>query len=219
MGLRIVALSDTHGYHTRLKVPDGDVLIHAGDFSMRAQRSHVREFAHWFKQQPHKHKIIVPGNHDVACDGHRLWAAEEFNPVQYLDHESCLIEGYTVFGSPYTSSIQEPSYWSFDYPRYGAQAKHLWGTVPDHVDILVTHGPPHKIMDRVPCAAPGEDPNVGDPYLMSRIEQILPRVHIFGHIHEGYGSFSTPGLTTKFYNVCVCDGYYTPSNPITVIDL
>lgn len=217
--MRIVALSDTHGYHNGLQVPDGDLLIHAGDFSMRANKLIVIEFANWFKSLPHKHKIVISGNHDAACDGRLPWAREVFSPAIYLDHELCEVMGYSIFASPYTSSIYEPSPWFFDYPRYGERSKELWDQLPDYLDLLITHGPPHGIMDLVPFIHPGEDPHVGDENLLNRVKQILPRIHIFGHIHEGHGSYVHDIWSTKFYNVCVCDGDYRPVNPITVIDL
>ena len=33
--LKIVCISDTHGKHRSLKVPDGDVLVHAGDITSK----------------------------------------------------------------------------------------------------------------------------------------------------------------------------------------
>lgn len=39
--VRIVAVSDTHNHHRSLQVPDGDILIHAGDFTIHGQTSHI----------------------------------------------------------------------------------------------------------------------------------------------------------------------------------
>jgi Icc-related predicted phosphoesterase len=218
--MRIVALSDTHGYHKQFRwIPEGDLLIHAGDFSMRAQEHHVIEFSNWFNALPHKHKIIIPGNHDMACETDRAWAAEEFAPAIYLDHESCEVMGYKIFGSPYTNSIYEPSPWFFDYPRYSERSKELWSQIPENLDILITHGPPYMIADLVPHVHDFEDPHVGDANLLARVNQTMPRIHIFGHIHEGYGSYLSAAAKTRFYNVCICDGDYKPVNPMTVIDL
>jgi Icc-related predicted phosphoesterase len=74
-------------------------------------------------------------------------------------------------------------------------------------------------MDLVPFPHPGESPNVGDVNLLYRVHEVKPKVHIFGHIHEGYGSYIRDHLDTKFYNVAVCDGNYNPVNPITVVDI
>lgn len=33
--LKIVCISDTHGMHRKMKIPEGDVLVHAGDITMK----------------------------------------------------------------------------------------------------------------------------------------------------------------------------------------
>lgn len=221
--MRIVALSDTHGFHKRLQVPDGDLLIHGGDFSMRAKGHEVLEFAKWIKSLPHPHKIVIAGNHDMACEGHDDWAKETFAPAIYLNHESCEVEGYRIFGSPFSSAIYDPSPWFFDYQRFGPRSQELWNQIPENLDVLITHSPPYGLGDKVHEAHKGEDPHVGDLNLFNRVKSVLPRIHIFGHIHEGYGRYTIDAWnytrTTLFYNVCVCDGHYKPVNPITVIDL
>lgn len=216
--MRIVALSDTHGHHKKMTIPDGDLLIYAGDFSMCARLNDVVEFAAWLKALPHEHKIVIPGNHDLYCEGEFQWAREEFFPAEYLMHMPTEIAGYRIFGSPYSSSIFEPSRWVFDYPRDGPRSRQLWEHIPDGTDILVTHGPPKGILDRVLNVHQGEDPHVGDFYLKQVVERVRPKVHIFGHIHEGFGS-QVVEYGTSFYNVCVCNVYYKPLNPVTVIDL
>lgn len=218
--MRIVAISDSHGFHDRLAIPDGDVFICAGDFSMRAKNAHVVEFARWIDSLPHRHKIVVPGNHDMACDGFEAWAREEFSPAVFLRHDFQVVGGLRVFGSAYSSSIFEPSRWCYDYPRYGERGKALWNTIrqfPD-LDVLITHGPPYGMGDRVLSVHRGEDPHVGDQTLLAVVEDTMPKVHISGHIHEGYGSHVGKN-GTRFYNVSVCDVNYAPVNPVTVIDL
>jgi len=217
--MKIVALSDTHGFHKKLTIPDGDMLIHAGDFSMRAGLRDVVEFAKWFKAQPHQYKIIVAGNHDCYCEGDRQWTRDEFYPAIYLCHEEATVHGCKVFGSPYSSSIFEPSPWSFDYPKEGPRSEALWSQIPEYTDILITHGPPKGICDWVPDVHPSESNNVGDENLTFHIKRALPRVHIFGHIHEGYGAYMSPLFSTRFYNACVCNRQYKPVNPVLTFDL
>ena len=215
--MRVVALSDTHGFHHDLKIPDGDLLIHAGDFSMKATVDDVIEFSQWFNALPHKHKIIVAGNHDQYCEDDPLFCDVEFRPAIYLNHESCEVMGYKIFGSPYSSSIYEPSPWSFDYPRNGPLSQYLWAQIPDHLDVLITHGPPKGILDLVNDPHVDEDLHVGDMNLLNEVMNKLPRVHIVGHIHEGAGHYD--GVVTRFYNVCICDVRYNPTNPVTLIDI
>lgn len=217
--MRIVAFSDSHGFHKRMTVPDGDMLICAGDFSMRAKNYEVSQFAQWFNKLPHQFKVIMAGNHDVYCETDEHFARHEFAPSVYLCHEEAEINGYRVFGSPYSSSIYEPSPWSFDYNPKGPRSEALWSQIPDNIDILVTHGPPKGILDVVDDPHVGEDPHVGDVNLLYHVKRALPRVHIFGHIHEGFGSYESNVWTTRFYNVCICNVRYQPVNPVTVFDL
>lgn len=221
--MRIVALSDTHGFHKFLNVPDGDVLVHAGDFSMAASYRDVVEFTEWLDDLPHKHKIVVPGNHDIYVHGAITLCEELFRPVHLLIDRAVTLDGIEFFGSPWTPSIFEPSRWVFDYPKGSNRARRIWKNVP-FTNVLITHGPPQGILDEIPKedCHPGETPNVGDPFLREYVETFGPMVHIFGHIHEGHGSVKSGDLGqfhTDFYNVCICDGAYKPINPITVIDL
>lgn len=224
--MRLVALSDTHGYHKKLTIPEGDVFIHAGDFSMKASTEYLCSFSSWVNKLPHKHKIIIAGNHDMACEQMgRLQTKEIFSPAIYLDHEYCQIDDVMFFGSPYTSYIDEPSSWFFDYPRNGELAHRLWGSLIDaeKINVLITHGPPYGILDKVSDPHEGEDPHVGEKYLLDVIRNHMPKVHIFGHIHEGYGNRTyyhpLTNATTTMYNVSVCTELYRPTNPISVIDL
>ena len=49
------------------------------------------------------------------------------------------------------------------------------------------------------------------------VEARPPRLHVFGHIHEGYGVVEKPGTT--YVNASICDSRYAPSNRPIVIDL
>lgn len=68
--LRFVCMADTHSLHPHLKmaVPDGDVFIHAGDFTRCGAVQEVREFNTWLGKLPHKHKIVIAGNHELTFD-------------------------------------------------------------------------------------------------------------------------------------------------------
>lgn len=51
------------------------------------------------------------------------------------------------------------------------------------VDIVLTHGPPYGILDETDKNEP-----VGCPFLLQALKRCRPRLHCFGHIHEGYGA-------------------------------
>ena len=49
---------------------------------------------------------------------------------------------------------------------------------------MLTHGPPLGIRDKIKY---GRD-NVGCAHLRRAVERCKPRLHCFGHIHEGWGA-------------------------------
>lgn len=67
---RIVCMSDTHSLtpHIKFDIPDGDIFIHAGDFTKCGQLGEVIEFNNWVGQLPHRHKIVIAGNHELSFD-------------------------------------------------------------------------------------------------------------------------------------------------------
>merc|ERR1712083_48569 len=96
-------------------------------------------------------------------------------------------------------------------PR-GEQMREIWKRVPESVDILLTHTPPHGIGDRT-----SENLRAGCEMLTAAIEQRAISVNVSGHIHDGYGCNSDE--TTLFINASTCDSQYRPINPPIVFDL
>lgn len=203
-------MSDSHGQHQGVNIPDGDMLIHAGDVSDVGKKEQVTEFIEWFTRQPHKYKIFIAGNHDFYLEQaphHELSALIPDNLI-YLNDESIIIEGIKIFGSPVTPWFDN---WAFNrFPGNDIQ-KH-WDKIPADVDILLTHGPPWKIMDQVKAG-----PHTGSEDLLKTINEIKPPYHFFGHIHEEYGTWSNGH--TRFYNACVLNSDYQLQNEPFVIEL
>jgi Icc-related predicted phosphoesterase len=77
--------------------------------------------------------------------------------------------------------------------------------------LLVTHGPPHGILDEI------DGEQVGCTDLLAAVKRIGPRVHAFGHIHVAYGTAKV-GKTT-FVNAAVCGEDYLPHNAPIVVDI
>ena len=99
--MRIVCMSDTHKMHKEVSVPDGDVLIFAGDMCGGGSEKSARKFMTWFASHIHKHKIIVAGNHDRCFENGARLMVKEFakeNNIIYLEHEPENIEGLKFFG-------------------------------------------------------------------------------------------------------------------------
>lgn len=205
---RLVLLSDTHGHHKRLQVPEGDVLVHAGDFCTSGLDWQARAFARWFLRQPHPHKVVVAGNHDRCLEIMSGLAEEIFEGVTYLLDREATVGGLRLYGSPWQPEFMS---WSFNLPR-GAPLRDVWAKVPAGIDVLVTHGPPFGVLDRT---VSGTD--VGCEELRPAVARVRPRLHVFGHIHEGAGARREDG--TLFVNASICTEGYDPTNPIFVVDV
>ena len=66
--MRIIMISDTHAQHRRVDIPDGDVLVHAGDITRRGGLDDLADFNAWLGTLPHRHKVVIAGNHDWFCE-------------------------------------------------------------------------------------------------------------------------------------------------------
>jgi predicted phosphodiesterase len=207
--MRIVCISDTHGLHDHVQVPDGDILIHAGDHCNHGRQSEVRKFDAWLAKQPHRHKIFIAGNHDWPWQKQARYAPMWIKSgAIYLRDTAITIEGVKLYGSPWQPDFCN---WAFNLPR-GPLLAAKWQAIPDDTDILVTHGPPLDILDRN-----SGDERTGCADLAHHVGRVRPRLHVFGHIHDGYGVVELDGTT--FVNACACDYEYEPVNPPIVVNL
>ncbi|EYF01842.1 metallophosphatase domain-containing protein [Chondromyces apiculatus] len=189
--LTLVAMADTHGYHAGYAVPPGDILIHAGDFCRRGSPDEVQSFCDFLAAQPHRHKIVVAGNHDRWFEDAPLAARALLPPgVIYLEDEAVTIEGIRFYGSPWQPEFHS---WAFNLPRGPAIAE-KWARIPEDTQVLITHGPPYGYGDQN-----DDSERVGCEDLLRRVRIVRPRLHIFGHIHEDPGQWRE-GATT-FVNV------------------
>lgn len=205
--MRIVCLSDTH--NEQFDVPEGDILIHAGDATIRGTVEEVSAFNAWFSALPHKHKIFVAGNHDWLFETNPVMARAVLDKsVIYLLDSSVEIDGLKVYGSPWQPRFYD---WAFNLNR-GPEMAEKWDLIPAGTDVLITHGPPHGILDRT---AYGD--LAGCEELIKKVKDVRPQVHIFGHIHEGYGQIDKFGVT--FINASNCDEKYYPVNPPIVLNI
>lgn len=206
--MKLIPIADTHGMHRSLEIPDGDVLIHAGDLTRHGMLDGVREFNDFLGTLPHPSKIIIAGNHDFCFEKDRKACEDILTNCIYLQDQEVVIDGVKFYGSPWQPWFYD---WAFNLER-GPGIRAKWDLIPKGIDILITHGPPYGIGD---LTSRGE--NVGFQDLLEVIEEVMPRVHIFGHIHEGYGITSN-GKTT-FINASICDYLYQPINPPVVYNL
>lgn len=218
--MRIVCLSDTHELHRQIEhVPEGDVLLHAGDFTNIGAPDAVLDFAKWLGELPHPQKFVIAGNHDwlferdpdfakammcssgaVVLNQQRAWAQVESK------------DALTVWGEPRQPEFYE---WAFNVPR--EQMRDVWAMAPRQVDIVLTHGPPFGICDYVDPVRAAARHRMGDKHLRAYIEETQPRLVVCGHNHQGYGE----GLIgrTRVVNASICNIDYEPVNAPIVVDL
>ncbi len=219
--MRLVILSDTHKW-ALTNVPDGDVLIHCGDFTSRfcededgryrrtSESDHVMQveaFNCQLKKLPHPNKVVVAGNNDLPF--RRLDAQSLITSAIYLRDELVEIGGFRIYGSPWIPGRRRGA---FCLSRNSAELTRARSKIPDGLDVLITHAPPHGILDR----------NVhgyceGDELLLKRVLAVRPKLHCFGHVHYSRGKLEREGII--FINAAMLDDFYQPANPPVVIDI
>jgi len=208
--VRIVCISDTHGQHAKLSVPAGDVLIHAGDFMAFGDTpKEIVDFNHWLGKQPHRFKVVIAGNHDLMFERHPGAAKELLSNAIYLENSGTELLGLKFWGSPVQPEFNN---WVFNVAG-GAAIRRYWQMIPEGTDVLVTHGPPFGVLDK----SLSSTPHLGCEELAKAIEQIRPRLNIFGHIHGGHGQMTANG--TQFVNASVVDEAYRLVHEPQVVEI
>lgn len=208
--MKLILISDTHWWYPEKVIPDGDVLVHAGDISSRGRLEEITRFNLWFSRLPHKHKILIAGNHDWGFEYNTSLACSCLDKnITYLQDSGVEIEGVKFWGSPWTPEFCN---WAFNLPRSGERLEYYWNRIPNNTDVLITHGPPHGILDLVERGG-----HVGCELLRKRVMEVKPKLHVFGHIHCGYGETDLDGV--HFVNASMCTEEYKATNPPVVFDL
>ncbi len=219
---KLVLISDTHGHHEHVRVPPGDLLIHAGDFTRNDQgRKEFREFLQWLERQPCPRKVLVSGNHDSQTerfpDLARQMIAEYAPSVTYLRDSGVEIDGLKLWGSPYTPTFYQ---W-FNMRDRGEAIKRHWDLIPDDTDVLITHGPPKMIAGKLDWTSFGKE-HCGCADLMDAILRVKPTIWCGGHVHGGYGIETlvhADGSKSTLYNASICNEAYRPVNQPWVVNL
>lgn len=198
--LKLVCISDTHGEHRKVQLPEGDLLIHAGDIS-NGHKEEVEDFLQWFDQLPFTHKMFIGGNMDFPLANSPASILHNLSPnTHYLQDDLIEIEGLRIWGSPWV-----PEFVGVFMKKRGTEIDKCWEKIPTDLDVLITHGPPYGILDTT-----SRGQRVGCVDLARRLEHLAPKVHLFGHVHEAYGFYDAG--STQFYNVAFLNrrGYNPP---------
>jgi len=174
----VVCISDTHT--TQPILPDGDILLHTGDFTQSGSLEELQKQIAWLDSQPHKFKVAIAGNHDLCLDPSKpeYVGDVDWRSVIYLQDSSTTLRfpggrPLNIYGSPWTPKHGN---WAFQYPR---DREDRWkDSIPEDTDILPTHGPPKHHLDLG---------HLGCSFLLQELKTKSPLMHAFGHIHAGYG--------------------------------
>jgi Icc-related predicted phosphoesterase len=208
----------------QVNIPEGEILVHAGDALSRGTDKEFRKFINHFKKLPHPYKIYVPGNHDIFTEKNEPYVKSECaaNGIIYLNNSGINILGLDFWGSGITPRFHNWA-WNRDSgicgtsyrpsnPEYNP-IEPYWDIIPENTDILVTHGPPHGILDV--SIYSGE--HCGCKRLLNKVNELKPKYHIFGHIHHWYGTQKIENTT--FVNASICTEQYKPINKPIVLEI
>lgn len=197
--MKVALFSDTHATHGKITIPNADILIFAGDMTHCRTSQDVADFNNFLGSLPHKHKIVVGGNHDQRLARDLEKAKSLLSEATYLQDESVVIAGITIYGAPWQPTFNDYACDAFALPR-GKALKEKWSKIPSEVDILVTHTPPSGILDK-------DGPvSHGCSDLTAAVSRLKPKYHVFGHIHSHHGMITHGGTNYINCNVQGKDG-------------
>ncbi len=211
--MRIVSISDTHSLIPLYNIPEGDILIHCGDLTNVGSIFEFVRFIKWFNSFNHPYKICIAGNHDIGLEKQRQLSEQMFKEsgIIYLRDSSIEIGKLKFYGSPWT-----PKFFNWAFMLCNDEVSKITrDNIPDDVNVLVTHGPPHGILDFIKSKT--NKNHLGCKFLLERILNLNNlKLHLFGHIHDSYGYCKIKNVL--FANCSVCTEQYKPTNFPIVID-
>jgi Icc-related predicted phosphoesterase len=217
----IDCISDLHGSFPKLE--GGDLLIIAGDLTARHTEKEFEYFWTWASYQSYDAVIVTGGNHDDYLEKNPHFFKRADKKIFYLCDSGTEFQGFKIWGSPWTKAFEDMN------PKCRAFTKETdielfqkWDIIPKDTDILITHSPPFSILDKVNQVQSNpygdkriKEENVGSISLRNRVNSLCPKLHVFGHIHQGYGIIHLP--KTTFVNASIMNEDCDPINkPIRV---
>jgi Icc-related predicted phosphoesterase len=223
--MKIACISDTHCQLEKVEVPPCDIIVHTGDLTYKGEIPEITTELDKLKEKKEQSGaravFLTPGNHDWGFQYHPQMFKDicSSKGITLLNHELVEFEGLKIFGSPYQPFFCD---WAFNVDR-GEPLARLWAQIPNDVQILLTHGPAHMILDKIPdkYVKPGsinKTVNVGCEALKRRLEHLRElKLHVCGHIHDSYGQVQVYGV--KHINASICTEKYKPTNKAILVDI
>lgn len=215
--MKIDCISDLHGYKPELE--GGDLLLVAGDLMAHSTQKDFNEFCEWIKQQNYECKVVIAGNHDgLLVD----YPYRYIGDAHYLCDSGIEYNGLKIWGTPWTKTFHgmNPLCMAFTCSTE-TLLREKFQHIPKDTNILITHTPSYGCLDMVRDRITGQERHEGSTAL-SKYENwdegLL--LHVFGHIHEGYGEYKESNLIFRTHSVngSIMNKYYIPENkPIRVI--
>ncbi len=193
--IKIITISDTHNRHYELSKDlaslitdyENTIVLHAGDITMQGKTKEIVSFLTWFGNLKCRYKCFIAGNHDWAFeDNHEIAPMFQDMGIVYLMDKMVELNGIKIYGSPWQPRFND---WAFNVDRGAAIAK-KWETIPQGMDIVMTHGPLYGILDNTYAGL-----RVGCEELYKKIVEVKPRYHVCGHVHHSYGTKIMDGTT------------------------
>ncbi|KAL8651640.1 MAG: hypothetical protein Q9210_003142 [Variospora velana] len=208
--IHIVCISDTHG--TQPPIPQGDILLHAGDLTQWGTFSEIQAQLTWLSNQPHKYKVIIAGNHDLLFDANfriehpERWEqamnacrgpeSKEIDPSKtaedlnwggliYLQNTSTTLTFGNVDDGERERTIT--IYGSPSTPQHALSAFQY----PKDLDVWTSTVPPNTdilLTHGPPWGHLDGAKKSGCAFLAREVARVRPRMVVFGHIHVGYGT-------------------------------
>ncbi len=217
--MRITVISDTHTKHHQLTndLIGGDLIIHAGDISSMGYFEEIKDFCNWYESlNQYDNSVFIAGNHDWGFQDNKVQISslvDSYEWITYLEDSKLTFvnkeatEMCSIWGTPWQPEFHN---WAFNLPRNGWELQEKWMRIPSDIDILVTHGPPFGILD----VSSYGNMNAGCELLLEAVKVKKPKIHIFGHIHSGFGYQYVDG--THYINASMLDERYKYSRkPLT----
>ncbi len=201
----LCVVADTHQKHRQLELPVADVLVHCGDICSFRQEdmTTLKDVDSWFGEYPCEAVICIGGNHDYELED----GGFEFTNAVLLQDQLIEVAGLAIYGSPWCPDLP-----GFAFSAGESELLGKWKQIPAGIDVLITHTPPHGVLD-LPTS---QQRHLGCHYLRRELERICPRYHLFGHVHASYGASCEDSV--HYVNASIVGGKdYQVRNPATIL--